>query len=155
MRDDFLKLRKVEDNFIEQITRDNPEWVKSSRLEYLHQEVVNEVKSSRQSLNVILGCEIKERWFAELIQRGHLDPIFKRITRLSEEIKAWKIISHEDNGITDEDIETANQVDCKDFLEIARIIFNISVQTFNRKTQFFDFIFWNFFNDFFCFFVVV
>tara|TARA_Y100000310_G_scaffold340218_1_gene435247 strand:+ start:1821 stop:2366 length:546 start_codon:yes stop_codon:yes gene_type:complete len=119
MRDDFLKIKKAENDFIEEFTRENPEWVKSRRLEYLHQEIIKEIKNSSRWLKIILACEKDNKWFARYIQYEYLDPRIKRFKKLLAETKSWEVINHDDS-VTDEDIEMANGMDCKEFLEIAR-----------------------------------
>lgn len=127
--DDYKKnLKKLDDEFVAEITQEYPEWVKERRLEYLEAELnfLNEEYIGLYGEGGEAKEKIKENWLVELIQETlheKMKSITKKIRRYNFEKIRWENpqLLWEEQGLRDDEIALAREIDLENFIEIKRI----------------------------------
>lgn len=145
--DDYKKnIRKTDDDFTFEITKENPEWVKEKRLEYLknkleelNQEYIkfwSKIREWRNKTdkNKNFSLWYVENAFADLLETGncyggippknmrYLKDVAKDIKKMKFEIDCWTNpeLLNGSGGVTPEEVNMAREVSCEYFIEVKR-----------------------------------
>ena len=115
------KVKKSEMEFVEEIARKNPDWIRERRLEFLNNNL-NFLENNNSDLLKIIKkiTDEKEKWFIGLIDE-YIEKNNKEIKKVKFEIEAYqKVELNNKDTLTDEEIERAHTADCSQFVNIKR-----------------------------------
>lgn len=116
-------LRVLEDELLEDIVSEEPQWVAACRKEYLEGELKKLDSAIANYSNIIAKCNsTNEEFFAEYINSELLQPLFKEARKYQNELELWerKDYIEPDGKLTDVDIQVAKEVPIENFVDIAR-----------------------------------
>lgn len=121
------ELKEKDSEFVMEVTKENPEWIKERRLAYLDEELEF---LNKQYVDVYAGVEeskhkISESWLVEVLNdfvKPTLKEIAKKIKKHTFEKSCWEAPETmiNSNGVTQDEIETARGVGCENFIEVKR-----------------------------------
>lgn len=96
--------------FVAEVVKENPEWVKERRLEFLYSKLWKQMKGY---LNFASRCLFYGFNFDDI-------PEPKKTFETAKEISMWKKSSYEKPDISEIDIDDAKKADCSKYLKIER-----------------------------------
>jgi len=108
--------RKKQNDFVEEITTQNKEWVKSRRLEFLSKELKeNECQILAINNAISKNCP---KWFQEFVFESEMKTFLKKNRKINYEIKIWKAKEYVNLSEIDEDaIENIKKISCSEIIE--------------------------------------
>lgn len=110
------EVKKLEEEFIDEFTKENADWVKKRRLEFLDGEL------KRINKKIISGIEqanCYESWFFVTIYKAFVEPFKKEWEKVYREIQMYKNPKFvELQEISDEDIEKAKNYPIENLIEV-------------------------------------
>lgn len=112
--------QQKENEFIEYAARKNPKWVKEKRLNYLYSEIEKDMLEVIRLMKVYLACQDElYSWFGDNI-RELMDKPRRDIAFHKKEIDIWNFEMEMEGEINEEDIASAHEIDCAQFVDVVR-----------------------------------
>ena len=114
------KSKQEELLFVEEFTKENPDWVKERRVSFLQDQIKNSLDEVFSRCFFVLTCP--HEWLREFVCEEYINPLLKKAKKYSFEWGMWedsgKLFS--ENTITDNDIEIAKEIPVENFVKIER-----------------------------------
>ena len=112
------EVKNSHNDFVEEFTMENPEFVKERRLEFLQRELRIQIEKNLWNLEIFLGVR-KTQWFKDVIEEALLFPGMEKARKIKKEISFYENPKEFCLGesLTEDEIEKAHKADCSEFLE--------------------------------------
>ena len=117
-----LGVKKQLEEFRYTVGRDEADWVKSRRLEYLENKREELWSQTITYKATILSCMGETwQWFGDMVRESYLNPLLKKIRKMDADIDLWKNpVRPPETGLSEEQIQEARDADCADFVDVVR-----------------------------------
>ena len=114
------KVKALENDFIKEFTRENPDLVKKVRLEFLENKLKEINKKYLHWIDLVNLCV---GWFGVVMHKTCAVPLKKEWDKVYREIDMYKnprVINSDNSSISEEDIEMARNANCAQFVDVKK-----------------------------------